>query len=93
MAITNTTIDTVFQEALLAAQKKDIIPSFHKETLQSHKMLARAVRIFGSPKIYEIMSYLKWNNGSPVTYSRYKLSGCTYVRYCKTADSLSHNLI
>ena len=53
----------------------------------------RAVRIFGSPKIYEIMSYLKWNNGSPVTYSRYKLSGCTYVRYGKTADSLSHNLI
>ena len=55
--------------------------------------LNRAVRIFGSPKIYEIMSYLKWNNGSPVTYSRYKLSGCTYVRYGKTADSLSHNLI
>ena len=42
MAIINTTIDTVFQEALLAAQKKDIIPSFHKETLQSHKMLANA---------------------------------------------------
>ena len=41
MAIINTTIDTVFQEALLAAQKKDIIiPSFHKETLQSHKVLA-----------------------------------------------------
>ena len=48
----------------------------------------RGLRIFQLCNIYVILGYLERFNGIAVTVSSYKLSGCTYVEYGKTADSL-----
>ena len=48
----------------------------------------RGLRILQLCNIYVILGYLERFNGIAVTVSSYKLSGCTYVEYGKTADSL-----